>query len=296
MNWLPVLFGTALLVTFFLPWLQWKDAVLSGTAMPSGGFFEAAKEKFGVDNPFPKFSFALKIFWLIPLAALAVIVSGLMKKNMLWPALIAGLLSLSLVLVYFLFSKTLVEQLGVSKSAWAMTRPWLFVHTLAAVAVILSAGNGKWFLKIGLILATCIITFAGFTLMGKQAEERIMKEIFESTADIKPDYTMPFADLLKEFVQNDSAANKKYMEKVLLVTGNVSAVELSADSTGTITFEDSTGSYAIFSLEKNQYEKVKNIKPGDAVSLKGSCSGSVYSDILNNTQISFKRSVLNKQN
>jgi len=89
--------------------------------------------------------------------------------------------------------------------------------------------------------------------------------------------------------------NKKYLDKTLVVNGNASAVEVLADSTSTIKFSDSTGSYAIFSLEKNQLDQVKNIKSGDAVSLKGVCSGSIFSEILGTTSISFKRATLNKK-
>jgi hypothetical protein len=295
MKWLPAFFAAILLVSFFLPWVAWKDAALSGNAMPSGAFFSAAKEQFGVDNPFPQFSFAFKIFWVIPVAALAVIGFLLLKKNMMWPAIIAGLLSLSLALVYFLFSKNMVDQLGVSKSVWAMTRPWLFIHILAAVAIVLSAVEGKWWLKSGLVLATALVSIVGFTIVSKQVEKKILKETFETTDNIKADYTLSSGELIKEFMTNDSAANKKYREKIVSVNGAASEVEAKSDSTVNIKFVDSTGSYIIFPFEKDQYEKVKNIKAGDAVSLKGSCSGSVYSDILSTTQISFKRSILNKQ-
>ena len=43
----------------------------------------------------------------------------------------------------------------------------------------------------------------------------ILEEKFESTGNIKADYTVTAVDLLKEFEVNDSAANKKYIEKVL---------------------------------------------------------------------------------
>jgi hypothetical protein len=218
-KWLPVFFAAILLVSFFLPWVMWKEAALSGTAMPSGGFFTAAREKFGIDNPFPKLSFSFKIFWLIPVAAITVIAFTVLKKNTLWPAVIAGLLSLSLVIVYFLFSKSMITQGLTSGSVWTMVKPWLFVHVLAAVAIMLSAGEGKWFLKSGLILATAVITIGGFTIMSKQAEKKILEETFESTGNIKADYTLTSADLLKEFEGNDTAANKKYVEKVLLVSG-----------------------------------------------------------------------------
>jgi hypothetical protein len=295
MKWLPALFAALLFVSFFLPWLGWKDAALSGNAMPSGAFFSAAKEKFGVDNPFPQFSFIFKVFWLIPAASLAVIALFLLKKNFMWPAMVGGLLSLSLVLVYYLFSKSLVDQLGVSQSVWGMTKPWLFIHLIASVAIVLTADEGKWLLKSGLVLATALISIVGFTMVSKQAEKNILNETFETTDTIKADYTMTAVDLIHEFASNDSAANNKYREKVISVNGAASDVEIKSDSAVNIKFADSTGSYIIFSLDKDQFDKVKNIKAGDAVSLKGSCSGSVYSDILGTTAINFKRSTLNKQ-
>ncbi len=295
MKWLPAFLAAILLVSFFLPWVAWKNAGLSGNAMPSGAFFDAAREKFGVDNPFPQFSFAFKIFWFIPVTAMAVIVFLLLKKNIMWPAIVAGLLSLSLVLVYFLFSKSMVDQLGVSKSVWAMTRPWLFIHILAAVAIVLSAGEGKWWLKSGLVLATAFVSIVGFTLVSKQAEKKILQETFETTDNIKADYILASGELIKEFMANDTAANKKYLEKVLAVSGPVASIDIATDSGSTIKFADNTGSYAIFSLEKTQLNKVKMIKAGDTVSVKGVCSGSMFSEILGTTSISFKRSTLNKQ-
>ena len=292
MKWLPALFAAILAVSFFLPWVEWKETVLSGNAMPSGVFFSEAKEKFGVDNPFPQFSFAFKIFWVIPVAALVVIAFLLLKKNIMWPAIVAGLLSLSLVLVYFLFSKSMVDQLGVSKSVWAITKPWLFIHILAAVAIVLSAGEGKWVLKSGLVLATALVSFVGFTIVSKQVEKKILNETFETTDTIKADYTLSSGELIKEFMTNDTAANKKYLEKVLAVSGPVKSVDIATDSSSTIEFADSTGSYAIFSVEKNQLNKMKMIKPGDPVSVKGVCSGSMFSEILGTTSISFKRSTL----
>lgn len=290
------LFAAVLLtVSFFLPWIMWRDAVLNGNAMPAGEFFTAAKEKFGVDNPFPQFSFAFKIFWLIPAAAVITIVFALLKKKVFWPAVAAGLLSLSLVLIYFLFSKSLVDQLGISKSAWNLVKPWLFVQALSAIAIVLTAADGKWFLKGGLVLATLAVTIFGFSMVSKQAEKKIFDEKFDSTENVKADYTITATGLLKEFMANDSAANKKYNEKVLEINGMVSAIDLAADSTSTIRFEDSTGSYAIFSMEKDQIDKMKNIKAGDTVTVKGICSGSIFSDILGTTSISFKRSILNKQ-
>jgi hypothetical protein len=132
-------------------------------------------------------------------------------------------------------------------------------------------------------------------MVSKQAEKKIFDETFSSIENVKADYTLAVGDMLKEFLANDTATNKKYAEKVLEVSGTIAVVEAAADSTSTIRFEDSTGSYAIFSMEKSQIDRVKNIKAGDAVTIKGVCSGSIFSEILGSTSVSFKRSILNKQ-
>jgi hypothetical protein len=292
-NWLHLLAGLVLIGSFFLPWVSWAGISVAGSDMPAGNFFKTAEIKFGLGNPFPQLSFAFAAFWLVPVLAALAITYNLLKKNSLIPSLLAGAMSLALVFVYVLFSKQLV-QLGVDKSVWAMTKPCLFIQAIAAVVFILAAGSGKWLLKTGLILATVAATIIGFTVVAKDEEKKIFDKTFENTDSVKADYTLDAATLLQEFMANDTATNKKYSEKILAINGAASAVDIAADSTSTIKFADSTGSYAIFSLEKNQLEKVKTIKAGDAVSVKGVCSGSIFSEILGTTSISFKRSTLNK--
>ncbi len=293
LNWLHLAAGLVLIGSFFFPWVSWAGTTVAGSDMPAGKFFKIAETKFGLGNPFPQLSFAFAAFWLIPVLAALAVTCNLLKKNSLIPSLLTGAISLSLVLVYFLFSKQLV-QLGVDKSAWAMAKPWLFIQAIAAIAFILTAGNNNWSLKAGLILVTIAGTYIGFGMMSKEGEKKIFDKTFENTDSVKADYTLDAASLIKEFMTNDTATNKKYLEKVLAVNGLASAVDVAADSTSTIKFADSTGSYAIFSFEKADLNKVQAIKTGDAVSVKGVCSGSIYSEILGTTSISFKRSVLNK--
>jgi hypothetical protein len=78
------------------------------------------------------------------------------------------------------------------------------------------------------------------------------------------------------------------------VKGRGAVTELLEDSTSTLKFADSTGSYLIFSFEKDQMSKVQLIKPETEVTVKGVCSGSIFSEILGTRSISFKRSTINK--
>ena len=124
----------------------------------------------------------------------------------------------------------------------------------------------------------------------------IFTEKFTDTAERKADYAVNAADIIKEFQQNDSLANKKYTEKIISVRGIVSGIE-AADTTVNIKMSDTaTGDYIIFAFQQQHLSEAKKLKEGELVSIKGSCSGGVYSQILETRYISFKRAVLDTKN
>jgi len=122
----------------------------------------------------------------------------------------------------------------------------------------------------------------------------IFTEKFTDTANRKSDFTVNAMDFIKEFRQNASMANRKYTEKIVVVNGIVSTIE-AAHTTANIKFADtSTGDYIIFAFQEQHLADAKKLKEGQQVSIKGSCSGGAYSEILGINYISFKRAALNK--
>ena len=100
-------------------------------------------------------------------------------------------------------------------------------NNLTIILVLLSmipSGNKTygWLKKViaafALLLIAVIIIWYLFTLK------------FDDTADDKADYTVNATDFIHEFEKNDSLANIKYGEKMIIVNGTVSEVE-AADST-----------------------------------------------------------------
>ncbi|HET9431029.1 MAG TPA: hypothetical protein VFO70_07625, partial [Chitinophagaceae bacterium] len=82
---------------------------------------------------------------------------------------------------------------------------------------------------------------------------------------------------------------------IITVNGKVSDIE-AADTTFNIKFiDDSSGSYIIFDFQSQHANEARSVRKGDSVSIKGSCSGGIYSDILEATSVSFKRSTLINQ-
>lgn len=122
----------------------------------------------------------------------------------------------------------------------------------------------------------------------------IFTDTFSDTSKLKADFTVNARDLIAEFQQNDSAANRRYAEKLVQVRGVVTEVE-KADTTVNIKMADTTsGSYIIFAFQQQHLAEAKSIKEGDSVVIKGSCSGGAYSQILEAEFITFKRSTLVK--
>lgn len=119
-------------------------------------------------------------------------------------------------------------------------------------------------------------------------------EKYADTKNVKSDYTVNAIEFIREFQQQPGESNKKYTDKIITVNGIVSEIEPS-DTTLNIKFIDTaSGSYAIFAFQSQHVNEVKSVKVGDQVSVKGSCSGGIYSDILEATSITFKRSTLNQ--
>lgn len=147
--------------------------------------------------------------------------------------------------------------------------------------------NRKKLKSIILLVIIVVLAFAGGVLY-------VFTKKFTDITKEKVDYTISAFDLINEFKNNDSLANKKYAEKIITVTGLVTEVE-SADTTVNIKMADTTsGSYAIFAFQQQNLTEAKAIKEGDKVSIKGSCSGGAYSQILETEFITFKRCALTK--
>ena len=142
----------------------------------------------------------------------------------------------------------------------------------------------KWFLIIGGIL---LLTGAAIYIYYATLK-------YDDTANIKAEYTVEAMPFLKEYEQDYKAANIKYAEKIIAVTGVVTETE-PADTTINIKMADTTtGSYLIFDFQKLHLEEAKTLKPGDVATIKGSCSDGIYSQILGTYFVSFKRSTLVK--
>lgn len=140
------------------------------------------------------------------------------------------------------------------------------------------------------------ILIGGFLLLvaGGVVVWYIFTDTFSDTSDRKAAFTVNAQDLLHEFQENDSLANKKYAEKIITVNGRISELE-TADTTVNVKIIDTlTDAYIIFAFQQQHLAETRGLKEGDSISIKGSCSGGTYSQILETEFVTFKRCAVNK--
>jgi hypothetical protein len=147
--------------------------------------------------------------------------------------------------------------------------------------------KGGWLKKA--LLITVLLIIAGIGIYWYWATDR-----FADTKNRKSAYELGAQEMISEFEKDMAVANGKYSGKIITVTGIVSEIER-ADTTMNILFKDTiSGSYAIFTFQQQHQEEAKTVKPGDSISIKGACSGAVFSPRRQITSIAFQRSTLNK--
>jgi len=144
-------------------------------------------------------------------------------------------------------------------------------------------------------LKRLLITILIFAGIGAAIYWYIATEKFADTKDKEAAFTVNAIDFIREFRRDDSVSNKKYSEKIITVNGRVSELESPDSATVNIKFIDTTtGDHTIFAFQEQYLSEAKSAKVGDSVSVKGSCSGSIYSNLLDAYNIGFKRCTLNK--
>lgn len=142
----------------------------------------------------------------------------------------------------------------------------------------------KRLLVVGLVLAAVAAAIYWY----------VATEEFSDTTDRKAAFTVNAIDFIREFEKNESEANKKYKDKIVTVNGRVSEIE-AADTTMNIKIIDTvSSSFIIFAFQEQHLSEPKTVKVGDTISIKGSFSAGIFSQIMEVVKIDFKRSALNK--
>lgn len=91
-------------------------------------------------------------------------------------------------------------------------------------------------------------------------------------ADKKTDYTLAATDLFNSFQKSESAANQKYLGKVVEVKGIISVIQTGSGNTN-ILMEASPIGGVNCSFSNTGGQTFKTLKKGDSLNIKGRCTG-----------------------
>lgn len=93
-------------------------------------------------------------------------------------------------------------------------------------------------------------------------------------ASASPDFTITSEKIVEEFTKNDSLANKKYLDKIISINGNLNAIEKDENGFNTIVIADSVSSISVrCSMDSIYNSQANNLKIGTIINIKGICTG-----------------------
>ncbi|WP_435415685.1 OB-fold protein [Polaribacter aestuariivivens] len=125
-----------------------------------------------------------------------------------------------------------------------------------------------------------ILSILILAVVGAIIAYKIYNKPHINVADENADITISASTILADFSSDEATANKKYLEKIIQVKGQVSDVSLS-NGKGIVTLQtdDDFGS-VICHLTDKESTKISEISKGQELIIKGICTGFLMDVIL----------------
>jgi len=106
-------------------------------------------------------------------------------------------------------------------------------------------------------------------------------DVAETTADI----SITANTLLNEFSTDETTANVKYLDKIVAVKGDISAIKIEkAKGIITLKTNDDFGSI-LCHLSEASTQKISDLKEGQTITVKGICTGFLMDVVLVKSEI-----------
>lgn len=103
----------------------------------------------------------------------------------------------------------------------------------------------------------------------------------QSVAKLKPDFVTSADVLFQEFTSQEQRANEKYLDKVIMVKGEVKQITKGDDNRLNITLESGDEMFGVSCTFEKTHESVK-FNQGDVINVKGFCAGMLMDVVLIN--------------
>jgi tRNA_anti-like len=115
-----------------------------------------------------------------------------------------------------------------------------------------------------------LVVIAGGAYYGYMEYNRTNKDL----SKVKPDIITTAPDIIKEFQDNDTAANKKFLGKIVELSGNVKKLEKDEQGDYTVVLGDAFSLSSVRCLsDSNHRNEFSVIKENSTITIRGACTG-----------------------
>ena len=101
---------------------------------------------------------------------------------------------------------------------------------------------------------------------------------------VKPDYILSSKSLLKEFEENEADANKKYINKVVEVTGEIASINSGESNSLNVSLKTGSNNSSVICTFASK-DDLEGYKPGQEISIRGECSGYLMDVLINRCRV-----------
>lgn len=126
-----------------------------------------------------------------------------------------------------------------------------------------------------LAIATCVIACSGAGQVGQMADTK-RSQTSTSSASAQPDYSTTASTLRDAYEANEVAADERYKDKSVLVTGDVMRIGKDILDEPYVILQwhnKEIGGAVQCSFSKSDNSKLAELKKGQTVYIKGKCKG-----------------------
>lgn len=130
----------------------------------------------------------------------------------------------------------------------------------------------------GILMTAFIGTGYGFYMYTKKPAD---------VRTLNANYELSTAALIEDYNKDETAANLKYLDKVIAVKGNVKEIKLEqATGQATVVLDSGDPTAAVTcSFYNEELESVKKLSEGSEIVIKGKCTGKLMDVVLNKCSI-----------
>jgi hypothetical protein len=101
-----------------------------------------------------------------------------------------------------------------------------------------------------------------------------------SLENTSPDFALSADDIFAEFEKNETEANKKFLDKVIEVSGTVQSFNNENLADRNVTFQTESGMFGVICKLDSTYDAKYTTVTGDKIKLKGVCTGMLMDVVL----------------